>query len=145
MQYIKLLFLTLFMFTGALSQAPAQPLSESNSPNIEKESENYALLIRNFNHLKAAVATIETMTEDNTNAVDNFEVVICGKQLTDINEHKSLVKKAQRKGLTLTACGMTMDNFSMAKEDLPDGVQVEPNGLIRIFELQEQGYKTITL
>lgn len=147
MKTLNLFLLTLFLFTATFIQTHAQPSSPTDfqTTQLDTEGNDYALLIRNFNHLQAAIKTVDMMTEDDPNAVNNFEVIICGKKLTDINDYKSLVKKAQNKGLTLTACGMTMDNFSMDKEDLPDGVQVEANGLIRIFELQEQGYKTITL
>lgn len=77
--------------------------------------------------------------------VEHFEVVLCGKKITQINKNRDLIKKAQKTGITVTACGMSMNKFSMTKSDLPDSVRVVKNGLIRIYDLQEQGYKTITL
>jgi intracellular sulfur oxidation DsrE/DsrF family protein len=148
MKTYKLLFLTLFLLAGTFISTQAQPSTTENKTSAiqsDEQSNNYALLVRNYNHLRAAVKTVDMMTEDDPNAVNKFEVVICGKKITNINKHKSLINEAKQKGITLTACGMSMNNFSMDKEELPEGVGVEPNGLIRIFELQEKGYKTITL
>lgn len=148
MKTYKLLFLTLFLLAGTFISTQAQPSTTENKTSAiqsDEQSNNYALLVRNYNHLRAAVKTVEMMTEDDPNAVNKFEVVICGKTITNINKHKSLINEAKQKGITLTACGMSMNNFSMDKEELPEGVGVKPNGLIRIFELQEKGYKTITL
>ncbi len=148
MKTYKLLFLTLFLFAGTFISTQAQPSTSENKTSAiqsNEQSNNYALLVRNYNHLRAAVKTVEMMTEDDPNAVNKFEVVICGKKIRNINKHKSLINEAQQKGITLTACGMSMNNFSMDKEELPAGVGVESNGLIRIFKLQEKGYKTITL
>lgn len=148
MKTYKLLFLILFLLAGTFISTQAQPSTTENKTSAiqsDQKSNNYALLVRNYNHLRAAIKTVEMMTEDDPNAINKFEVVICGKIITNINKHKSLINEAKQKGITLTACGMSMNNFSMDKEQLPEGVSIEPNGLIRIFELQEKGYKTITL
>lgn len=146
MNFFKLLILTLFLLTGTLIQTQAQSSTNTTAAiHSDKQSNNYALLVRNFNHLNAAVKTVDMMTEDDPNAVNNFEVVICGKKIRNINDHQSLIDEAQNKKITITACGMSMNKFSMDKKELPEGIDVVPNGLIRIFELQDKGYKTITL
>lgn len=148
MNIFRISFLTLFLFTGILIQTQAQSSTSENIPGAmqpDKQSNNYALLVRNFNHLKAAVKTVDMMTEDEPNAVNNFEVVICGNKITTISEHQALIEEALNKEITLTACGMSMNKFSMGNEELPEGVEVVPNGLIRIFELQDKGYKIITM
>ncbi|NGP87663.1 DsrE family protein [Fodinibius halophilus] len=148
MKTYNLLLLTLFLLTGTFIPSQAQPSAYENTIaaiQSDKKNNNYALLVRNYNHLKAAVKTVEMMTEDNPNTVNKFEVIICGKKITDIQKHQPLIKRAKQKGITLTACGMSMNKFSMDKEELPKGIGVVPNGLIRIFKLQDDGYKTITL
>ena len=148
MKTYKLLFLTLFLLAGTFISTQAQPsATEKKTSAIQsnEQSNNYALLVRNYNHLRAAVNTLDMMTSENPKAVNNFEVVFCGRKITKINKHQSLINEAKQKGVTLTACGMSMKKFSMDKKQLPNGVVVKPNGLIRIFELQKKGYKTITL
>lgn len=148
MNFFRILFLTFLLITGTFFQSQAQSPVSQNDPattQLDKQGNNYALLVRNFNHLRAAVKTVVMITADNPNAVNKFEVVICGRNITNINEYTSLVNRAQNKGITLTACGMSMNKFSMDKSDLPKDVGVVENGLIRIFELQDKGYKTITL
>lgn len=85
------------------------------------------------------------MLEDDARAVDHFEVVICGKSVTKLNNYTDLIDRATGSGITLSVCGMSLNKFSVEKDALPQGVDVVPNGLIRIFDLQEKGYKTITL
>lgn len=148
MRTLKILITALFLITGIFIQTKAQ---SSASPEVtlsaqitDQQTDSYALLVRNYNHLQAAVKTVDMLNDYDRN-IENFEVVLCGKKITQINSNKDLINEAQQKGITVTACGMSMNKFSMDKSALPDGVQVVPNGLIRIFDLQEKGYKTITL
>lgn len=119
--------------------------SDQKAPNYADSGKNYAMLIRNINHLNAAIKTVNMLTEKNREAVDQFEVVICGKTVTKLKTNADLINKAKQSGITLSVCGMSMNKFSITKEDLSNQVGIVPNGLIRIFELQEQGYYTITL
>lgn len=148
MRILKILFATLFLITGTFIQSKAQSSASTESTVAlkvaDQQSDSYALLVRNYNHLRAAVKTVDMLSNDNRD-IANFEVVLCGKKITQINNNKDLVQKAQHKGITVTACGMSMNKFSMDKSELPDDVQVVQNGLIHIFDLQEKGYKTITL
>lgn len=147
MKSLNLFLIILLVAAGTFTSTQAQPSASDNTTTAiqaDNPNHNYALLVRNFNHLKAAIKTVAMLTEEGR-TVTHFEVVLCGKKITQINENRDLVKKAQRTGITVTACGMSMNKFSMKKADLPDGVRVVKNGLIHIFDLQEQGYKTITL
>jgi len=40
---------------------------------------------------------------------------------------------------------MSLNKFAIEEDEHPKGVGVVPNGLIRIFDLQQQGYQTIAL
>lgn len=140
-QIFTALLLSLFLVPNAYSQ----PAENDNQPQIQpKQGQDYAMLIRKMNHLKAALKTVHMMDEDD-NAVNRFEVVICGKVVKQLNDSKNIIGKATQAGITLTACGMSLNKFSIEENELPKDIKVVPNGLIRIFELQEQGYKTITL
>lgn len=59
------------------------------------------------------------MTEENPNAVNKFEVIICGRKITEINEYKSLISNAQNKSITLTACELSVNNFQWIKKTCP--------------------------
>lgn len=53
--------------------------------------------------------------------------------------------QVEKEGVAVLACGISMKKFNIATADLPRSVQVTKNGLLYIFGLQENGYKTITL
>lgn len=138
---LSVLLLSIFLIPNAHSQ----PVESDNQIQIQsKTGEDYALLIRKVNHLKAALKTVDMMKEGDR-TVDNFEVVICGKSVTELSDHTDLIGQATESGISLSVCGMSLNKFSVAEDELPQGVRVVPNGLIRLFDLQEQGYKTIAL
>lgn len=81
---------------------------------------------------------------------DAFEVVVCGKVVNELidKEHKQLpnmLKQAEELEVRFSVCGMSLDKFSISPEQLPEQFELVDNGLIRIFELQENCYYTIEL
>lgn len=138
---LSVFLLSIFLIPNAYSQ----PVESTNQTQIQPTAgEDYALLIRKVNHLKAALKTVDMMKK-NTETIDHFEVVMCGKSVTQLNDNAALVRQASQAGITLSACGMSLNKFSIAEDELPQKIKVVPNGLIRLFDLQEQGYKTIAL
>jgi len=54
---------------------------------------------------------------------------------------KDALEQLQDQGMHFGACGNTMKNFNITREQLPPGSVVLPQGgVVRIMELQEQGY-----
>ena len=57
---------------------------------------------------------------------------------------RQALERLQTQGLTFAACGNTMKNFSLTLEQLPEGAKPLPQGgVVRLMELQEQGYINI--
>lgn len=124
----------------------AQKLSVNEVENSIKADGKYAMLVRNAEHLKASVKTAAGLIKENPKL--EFHIVVCGalvKDLVSDTEIRQLMDKAKSTGIKVLACGLSMDKFSITAKDLPTSVQVTQNGLIYIFGLQENGYKTITL
>lgn len=146
MKKLKII-LTAFVINFLVSaNVQGQSIDRSQSESIQSnENQSYAMLIRNMNHLNAAIKTVQMLEEDEQKSVANFEVVICGKEVKNLREHSDLICSAKEHNIKLSACGMSLKKFSVPQSALPAGIQVVPNGLIRLFELQELGYHTITL
>jgi intracellular sulfur oxidation DsrE/DsrF family protein len=54
---------------------------------------------------------------------------------------RQVLERLQTQGLVFGACGNTMKNFNLTLEELPDGAKPLPQGgVVRLMELQEQGY-----
>jgi intracellular sulfur oxidation DsrE/DsrF family protein len=54
---------------------------------------------------------------------------------------RQVLERLQTQGLVFGACGNTMKNFNLTLAQLPEGAKPLPQGgVVRLMELQEQGY-----
>jgi hypothetical protein len=82
--------------------------------------------------------------------IEALELVVFGPALRsfvtkDIDPAiKRALETLQTQGLTFGACGNTMKGMNVVLEQLPDGAKALPQGgVVRVMELQEQGYAYI--
>ncbi|MCW4468906.1 DsrE family protein [Flavobacterium sp. MFBS3-15] len=140
---VILLSLMASLFPAQLS---AQELTVAEVENAIKADGKYAMLVRNAEHLQASVKTAAALIKDNPGL--DFRIVVCGpivKEVAGDAATRELMDRAKKEGVIILACGISMKKFNIAAADLPRTVQVTENGLLYIFGLQENGYKTITL
>lgn len=127
----------------------AQTLTNEQIKKTEhsiKRKGKYALLVRTDKHLKAAIKTGKALLEQ-SDKID-YQIVLCGALLKDLSTTdslKELVKDATDSGLHVLLCGLSIQQLSLKTEDLPKSAQITENGLIYLWGLQENGYKTIAL
>lgn len=142
---IQLLALILFVLGLAFTvSAQRTPCAEGNAGK-----KKYALLVRTTEHMGAALKTAAQMRGAGT-SYDAFEVVVCGKvvqELTDTENKRisGMLKQAEDLNVIFSVCGMSLNQFSISPEQLPEQFEVVENGLIRIFKLKENCYYTIEL
>lgn len=78
-----------------------------------------------------------------------IEIVAYGpglRLLTAESAHKGRVESLAMQGIRFSACGNTMHSIERKTGKLPvllEGVEVAPAGVVRIMELQQQGYAYI--
>lgn len=140
------LVITVLFVLGLVFNTSAQT---TPCPEESAGKKRFALLVRNTQHMGAALKTASQMRESGTN-YDAFEVVVCGKVVQELIDPENeqipdMLKQAEDLNMTFTVCGMSMDKFTISPKQLPEQFEVVPNGLIRIFELQESCYYTIEL
>ena len=106
------------------------------------------MIISQTNHLKASVYTAETITPNSAYNRGSFVVMACGKSVEAFVKGSSMAQEFEQgraAGVTYKVCGLSLKQFSIDPETLADGVEVVPNGLIYMFDLQQQGYITVEL
>ncbi|WP_225986394.1 DoxX family membrane protein [Rufibacter sp. LB8] len=111
-------------------------------------TKNYAVLISQPNHVKAAVHTAQTITATSDYKRDTFVVMACGKSVEAFVKGSymaSEVEKGRAAGLQYKVCGMSLKQFNIDPATLVEGVTIIPNGLTYMFDLQSQGYTTVEL
>ncbi len=144
----KHLILFLFLSLGFTLTAGtyARAASAIETPVLVKPVKKYAILVRNAQHLKAAVMTGEALRKENS--LNQFEIVVIGdvvKNLGPADELNAAIETSRKQGLKIVACEYAMDQFNVKKADINPSVMTTPNAFIYFFELQEKGFKTITL
>ena len=136
----KLLF-TLFLIGGFI--APQQVSAQ------EKEDiHNYFILTKKLEHLRAISLAAGDLYEMDGMSYGEFKVVICGQAVREFSkkdELEEILLKAEEKGIQLIACGFSLKKFGISPESIPDNMQVVENGLVLGFNLQKEGYHSITL
>lgn len=136
----KLLF-TLFLIGGFI--APQQVSAQ------EKEDiNNYFVLTRKLEQLRAISFAAGDLSEMDGKRYGEFKVVICGEAVREFSKNEELneiLLKAEETGIQLIACGFSLKKFGISLESIPENMQVVENGLVLGFNLQKEGYHSITL
>lgn len=105
----------------------------------------YAMLVRTLEHVNASIETARQMREAGR-SFDAFEVIICGEVVGKLKDDESIpgyLKEGRMVGVSFSVCGMSLKQLQVDPRSLPDGFKTVENGIIRLFDLQDQGYQTV--
>lgn len=148
-------FILLITSAGMYSSLAFQPEEEESevqmaekAPDAENGPDAYATLVRKVPHIGASIKTARQMRESDDHHYETFEVIICGKvvkKLTDSPKAAELMEQGEELGVRFKACGMSMNKFNVEEDALLEGLDVVPNGITRMFDLQEKGFKAVEL
>ncbi|NEN24267.1 sulfur reduction protein DsrE [Cryomorpha ignava] len=132
---ITLVALTMF---GA-SNVIAQQMESKN---------NYVVLTKKVPQLKPIILTAEALKEEDGQSHGDFQVIICGKDIGEITETEKMqkfIEMAEKAGVELVACGFSLNKFKIDKTKVPKEMKIVENGILHNFQLQNKGYKSISL
>ncbi|CAI8448389.1 MAG: DsrE family protein [Schleiferiaceae bacterium] len=147
---MKKIILSLVIAAGALlsaCNAPAQEAVTEAKP-AEEITNNYFVLNRNVQQLKAIGKAAGELATADAATYGEFNVVICGKAVKDLATAETMVPFMDilnANNVNVIACGFSLKKFEVDTALLPQGVTVVPNGILYGFELQKDGYYSITL
>ena len=143
---MKKLFITLSL--AALALASCQAPTPTEVVVEETVENNYFILNRNVEQLKAVGKAAADLAVADSTTYGTFKVVVCGKSVQDLLDEEKMadaVAILQASGVEMYACGLSLKKFGVDPASLPEFYQVVPNGLVFGFELQKEGYYSITL
>lgn len=145
-KYIVAILMTLSTIAAQNAFAQSRTQIQKTEQSIKKDGK-YALLVMKAQHLKAALMTgiaFKSYSPD----ID-FQIVTCGELVKEIAQDSALqqliVAAVRNNGLKVLTCGLSIQQFSVDQSLLPKETPVTENGLVYMFGLQEQGFKTIIL
>jgi intracellular sulfur oxidation DsrE/DsrF family protein len=143
---MKKFIITFSLAALALASCQAPPPTEVV---VEETVENnYFILNRNVEQLKAVGKAAADLAVSDSTTYGTFKVVVCGKSVQDLLDEEKMadaVAILQASGVEMYACGLSLKKFGVDVASLPEFYQVVPNGLVFGFELQKEGYYSITL
>jgi len=143
---MKKLFVTFSL--AALALASCQAPTPTEVVVEETVENNYFILNRNVEQLKAVGKAAADLAVADSTTYGTFKVVVCGKSVQDLLDEEKMadaVAILQASGVEMYACGLSLKKFGVDPASLPEFYQVVPNGLVFGFELQKEGYYSITL
>lgn len=143
----KLLFLLLAMSFLALpynSISAQEPIK--NEATYTGKSTKFALMVSDVVHFQSALNTVEAMNIKKNNFT--FEIVVIGKLAKDLVENKDLktdIDRSEKLGSKIVVCEGALSYFNVSKEQLDNRLFTVKNAWIYMFQLQDDGYNTLSV
>lgn len=141
MKRILTLALVAMTFVTGLTAVSAQT-------TYNKEQSNYFVLTRKVPQLKAILLAADQLAKDDGAQFGEFHVVICGetvKELTNLETMQPYLDLAKSEKVKILACGFSLKKFGVDATKLPKEMSVVDNGILYGFNLQKDGFLSITL
>jgi intracellular sulfur oxidation DsrE/DsrF family protein len=141
MKKILTLALVAMTFVTGLAEISAQT-------TYNKEQNNYFVLTRKVPQLKAILLAADQLAKDDGTQFGEFHVVICGetvKELTNLETMQPYLDLAKSEKVKILACGFSLKKFGVDATKLPKEMSVVDNGILYGFNLQKDGFLSITL
>ena len=138
MQYFRIIFTTLFLLTSIFAA----------TAYAEGAKHKLVIQVSTSDALTQKIALNNAVNVQKSLGIDNVDVEIVAYGpglglLTKESSQKDRVASLAMQNITFSACGNTIKKVTKKSGKAPaliDGVEVVPAGVLRIMELQEQGY-----
>lgn len=120
----------------------------SQAQNHNPEKNNYVVLTKKIPQLKPILITVEELQKEDGHHFGDFQIIVCGKTvkgLTDKNQMQGFVQQAKKLGISLMACGFSLNKFGVDPKQIPSEMDIVENGILYNFQLQKKGYTSIEL
>lgn len=141
----RIIFTVIIALFAGLGIMIGQNKTKQKKTTVEKK---YALLVSAEDHVKMASKTAQALFTDPKYNASAFEVILCGKSVETLKgdpEWNKIFEEGKALGIVYKVCGISMEKFKIDEKTIPKEVEVVPNGILRMYDLIEQGYITIEL
>lgn len=145
---LKIIITALLLVFSLLPDKSTAMVKEVQVNNSHQKEKKYALLVSTESEIKVAITTAKQLFSNPKYNAKKFEVVICGKAVESLKNNSEIqpaIQEGMVMGVDFKACGISLGISKIAPDEIIKGIEVVPNGLLRIFDLQEDGYNTIEL
>ncbi|SFB35677.1 DsrE family protein [Algoriphagus aquimarinus] len=115
---------------------------------VEKSKHNYVVLTKKVPQLEPIILTAEALKKEDGQNFGDFQIIICGIGIGDITDPEKIsdfIEKAEKAGVRIIACGFSLHKFKIDETKVPKEIEVVENGILYNFQLQKQGYISLSL
>lgn len=137
----QIIFITaLFFFAFATTQAQTE--------NSNTKKTNYLVLSKNIQQLKPVILTAKELAKEDGKKFGDFYIIICGKTVTEIannTDFNELLNQAKAQNIKVYVCGISLDKFKITPDQMPNNVEITPNGILYGFQLTKKGFITLSI
>lgn len=112
------------------------------------ERQNYVVLTKKVPQLQPILLAAEELKKEDGENFGEFEVIICGQEIGDITDAEKIDKflsKAKELGVTIVACGFSLNKFKVDRKLVPQQMKTVENGIFYNLQLQKRGYHNLGL
>ena len=135
--------------SGLTAPAATSHSTRADAGDTASDVAGVVLLVRTEQHARAAFRTAGELRQRPAYDGVPIEVVVCGAGSRSLVASDpaaaGLVAGAERAGVRLLACGMSLSNLDIDPADLAAGVEVVPNGLLHAIDRQADGFLSVEL
>lgn len=140
---MKNLFLSITLLVSALFATSG--LAQNT---MHHKKNNYVVLTKTIPQLNPIILTAKALAAEDGNKFGDFQVIICGKTVTDLTDKEMMHKfmdDAKKANAKIVICGISLKQFGVSPKDIPQELEVVDNGILYNFQLQKKGYLSIEL
>ena len=140
---MKNLFLSTILLVLAFSTFSAEAQNR-----MHQKKNNYVVLTKTIPQLQPIILTAEALAQEDGRKFGDFQVIICGKTVTDLSDKEMMQKfiaQAEKAKVKIVICGFSLKKFKVDQKDIPQELEIVDNGILHNFQLQKKGYLSIEL
>ncbi|EGV44956.2 sulfur reduction protein DsrE [Bizionia argentinensis JUB59] len=137
-----------YIFSSVLFIMTLFAHTDIQAQQVDSSKNNYVVLTKKIPQLQPIILTAQALKAEEGNDFGQFKVIICGRNIGDITnpeKMKNFIGEAEKAGVELIACGFSMNKFKVDKSKIPNKINTVENGILHNFQLQKQGYKSLSL
>ena len=123
-------------------------LGTTKAQEFNPNKNNYLVFTKNTQQLKPVLITANELSVEDGNQYGEFHIVICGETVTDIVNNSAfneLLLHARNQNVKVFACGLSLDQFNVSPDQLPEDIDTIPNGILYGLQLTREGFITLTI
>jgi len=120
----------------------------SHAQDFNPKKNNYLALSKNIEYLKPVMLTASDLSKEDGKKYGKFFMVIYGKTVEDIpnnDDFINLLKEAESLNIEVFVCELALKKFNVDLDKLPSNLKVTKNAFLYGYQLQKEGFITLTL